>query len=75
MFKIGDRVRVINKKNTNSNIQIGDTGVIIEDIGNENLGVKFDRQIDGCHSCDGECKDKHGWYCYEGSLEKLESEE
>ncbi len=59
-FKVGDRVK--NK--------IGDFGFIKGiDTADKTYAVEYDKSFAGGHNCDGLCRDKHGWWAFEGSIE------
>lgn len=59
-FKVGDRVK--NK--------IGDFGIIKGmDTDDKTYAVEYDKSFAGGHDCDGLCRDKHGWWASEGSIE------
>lgn len=70
-FKVGDRVEVIGGS-YNSDINVGDRGTIIADIGCL-MGVDFDIDIDiGGHSCSGRGRYGHCWRVSTDYLKKIE---
>lgn len=68
-FKVGDRVEVIGGS-YNSDINVGDRGTIIADIGCL-MGVDFDIDIGG-HSCSGRGRYGHCWRVSTDYLKKIE---
>jgi hypothetical protein len=69
-MKPGDRVEVIKKY---VNVTVGMKGVIKDYIPNL-CSVEMDNSFDGGHTCDGRCKDGHG-YCIPESYLKLIQQE
>lgn len=62
-FKIGDRVRVVGTtdKDLLGRSLVGLEGKVCG--GHENrIGVCFDMEIDGLHSCNGQCPHGYGWF-------------
>lgn len=58
-FQVGDRVRYI-RNPWNLGIRYGETGTVccVDLL----FGVEWDDLGAFRHSCDGMCKDQHGWY-------------
>ena len=60
-FKIGDRVKHINRYGVGSQGIVGLVGTVVTQRGNHSVyGVEFDKHIEG-HDCDGESRMGHGW--------------
>ena len=74
-FKAGDRVRIKDTGNWDSDIiTIGETGTIIEySISNKVYRVEFDNYNTFKHDCGGCCRKGHGWNCEEKMLEPADS--
>lgn len=74
-FKVGDRVRVIDKKYTNC--KVGDIGTIkyIESVLTQlKYDVEFDREDELFTSCNGRTKDNRGQWVSDYNIELIEPE-
>lgn len=73
-FQVGDRVVVVNDQNSTC-LNIGDVGTIcyVPDDFFMSLGVESDRPSQG-HSCDGRCREGHGWWIPSSHIELIEEE-
>lgn len=72
-FKAGDRVRIKDTDNWDSDIiTIGETGTIIEySISDKVYRVEFDNYNMYKHDCGGRCRKGYGWNCEEKMLEPV----
>lgn len=73
-FKVGDRVRIVNKNLTCC--KIGDTGIIRYTSSNDILSyaVEFDREDPLFHSCYGDIKNNRGQWVGDDNIELIEPE-
>ena len=69
-FKVGDTVRMIEEHNKPTK---GSIGTVVKVNNSCDYGIEFDNAIGG-HDCNGRCKDKHGWFCYEEDIELVSRE-
>lgn len=64
-FHIGDRVRFIVAFDPDDGVKYGQEGIVCsldDDYGNENIGVKWDIELNKYHSCSGKCDNHRGWW-------------
>lgn len=78
MYEIGQKIRIIEENpDGNSQIHIGDTGIIkwvygpLE--GNYVVAVEFDHKINGW-DCDGKCEYGYGWKLHYDEFEAYEED-
>lgn len=74
-FKVGDRVRIIDKKYTDC--KVGDTGIIKYihcSHSSPMYAVEFDREDRFFNSCTYHTKDKHGQWVFDYNIELIEPE-
>lgn len=71
-FKVGDRVRVIDKKYTNC--KVGDIGTIKYILTQLKYDVEFDREDELFTSCNGRTKDNRGQWVRDYNIELIEPE-
>lgn len=67
-FKVGDRVKVVKTVRGATKVEIGSVGVIkaiLKHLDNLNMVGIY-------HTCRGNCKDDHGYFCHEEMLELVE---
>ena len=69
-FKVGDRVRYISKFDEELFNKVGTVKVL--DKVSPSIGVEFDDKFYG-HTCDGTCKEGHGWWLSPNDLVKIGS--
>lgn len=76
-FKIGDRVEWVGNSETSyvkGVMNIGAAGTV-KDVYEDYMGnvyaVEFDDAFSQNHTCDGACKNKHGWWCKENEIRIL----
>lgn len=74
-FKNGDRVILIeDHPDGNPNLYTGDIGTVCRvDFGS--YGIRYDKSDDTLHTCDGACKDGHGWYTHRSNLALYECDD
>ena len=61
-YKIGDRVICVDTSGV-FGIGAGETGVVVNiRSAKYSVGVCWDKEETRRHTCDGTCKDRHGWY-------------
>lgn len=74
-FKVGDRVRVCDARDSDEHVDFGECGVVrgIHPANDYHrctcYSVQFDKFNEGRHTCLGLCDEGHGWNCDEEMLE------
>lgn len=64
-FHLGERVRFTTHIDPDEGVGYGQEGTICSlenDYGTENVGVRWDIELNKYHSCSGKCDNHHGWW-------------
>ena len=79
-FKVGDRVRVCDARDSDEHVDFGECGVVrgIHPANDYHrytcYSVQFDKFNEGRHTCLGLCDEGHGWNCDEDMLEPAKTD-
>lgn len=75
-FSIGDRVSAVpDYPSGNMSIRAGDQGTVCQVASDYVVGVRWDSEIEGGHTCSDRCESGHGWRVDVGEIEFAPEEE